>query len=88
MDSTAEVLDVPERLVISSSTGRVQLPPVSTRAVEGEYVSSGELLASVRRGDGWSVPVQTAFSGWVMGYLVMDGAPIAPGEPVAWLRVV
>ena len=45
----------------------------------------GESLATVRVGDG-EVPVRTAFRGWLMGFLVLDGQPIRPGEPVAWLR--
>ena len=88
MDPSVEVFDLPERLVISPSSGRIALPGVDDRAAEGEYVLAGESVAAVRQGDGREVPVRTAFPGWVMGYLVLDGQPISPGAPVAWLRVL
>jgi len=87
VDPSAEVFDLPERLVISPSNGRIALPSQELRAAEGEYVLAGESVAAVRQGDGHEVPVLTAFPGWVMGYLVLDGQPVSPGAPVAWLRV-
>ena len=88
MDPSVELFDLPERLVISPSSGRVALPSKEIRAAEGEYVLAGESVASVRQGDGHVVQVRTAFPGWVMGFLVLDGQPISPGAPVAWLRVM
>jgi ferric-dicitrate binding protein FerR (iron transport regulator) len=85
MDTATEVFELSERVVIAPSSGRVALPPAGSRAEEGEFVLSGESLATVRVGDG-EVPVRTAFRGWLMGFLVLDGQPIRPGEPVAWLR--
>jgi len=85
MDPAREVFELSERVVIAPSSGRVALPPEDARAEEGEFVLSGESLATVRVGDG-EVPVRTAFQGWLQGFLVLDGQPIRPGEPVAWLR--
>ena len=51
----------------------------------GEFVLSGESVATVRVG-GSEVPVRTAFRGWLMGFLVLDGQPIQPGVQVAWIR--
>ena len=85
MDTATEVFEVPERVVIAPSTGRVALPPMATRAEEGEFVLTGESVATVRVGEG-EVQVRTAFQGWLMGFLVLDGQPIRSGEPVAWLR--
>ena len=86
MDPSFEVFDLPERLVIAPSSGRIALPSRELRAVEGEYVLAGESVADVRLGDGRMVPIRTPFPGWVMGFLVLDGQPISPGAPVAWLR--
>jgi ferric-dicitrate binding protein FerR (iron transport regulator) len=85
MDTATEVFELSERVVIATSSGRVALPPVDARPAEGEFVMSGDSLATVRVGDG-EVPVRTEFRGWLMGFLVLDGQPIRPGEPVAWLR--
>ena len=86
MDTAREVFELPERVVIAPLTGRVTLPPQATRAEEGEFVLSGESVATVKVG-GQEVPVCTAFQGWLMGFLVLDGQPIRTGEPVAWLRM-
>ncbi|MFN2545272.1 MAG: hypothetical protein ABR600_11995 [Actinomycetota bacterium] len=86
MDTSAEVFSLPERVLVSPSGGRVELVTDETRA-EGEFVLTGDSIAAIRRGDGEQIPVRSAFPGWVMGYLVLDGQPIDPGDPVAWLRV-
>jgi biotin carboxyl carrier protein len=88
MDTGSEVFLQPERVLISPSGGRVELPVDGARAAEGEFVLAGDRVAGIRQGDGHEVAVRSAFPGWVMGYLVMDGQPIDPGDPVAWLRVV
>ena len=85
MDTAAEVFELPERVVIAPSGGRVALPPTGSRAEQGEFVLMGESVATVRVG-GSEVPVRTAFRGWLMGFLVLDGQPIRGGDPVAWLR--
>ena len=85
MDPSSEVFELSERVVISPSAGRVALPPVSSRAEEGEFVLSGESVAAIKVG-GSEVPVRTVFRGWMMGFLVLDGQPIRSGDPVAWLR--
>ena len=85
MDTASEVFELSERVVIAPSTGRVALPPSAIRAEEGEFVLLGESVATVRVGE-QELPVRTAFRGWLMGFLVLDGQPIRSGEPVAWLR--
>ena len=85
MDPTGEVLEVPERVVIAPSTGRVVLPPIAARAEEGEFVLVGDTVATVLSGAS-ETPVRTAFRGWLMGFLVLDGQPIRSGDAVAWLR--
>ena len=85
MDPSTEVFELSERVVISPSAGRVALPPAPVRAVEGEFVMRGDSVAAIRVG-GREVPVRTEFGGWMMGFLVLDGQPTYPGDPIAWLR--
>ena len=78
----------PRRLATWEQIELVRAQPfvLTTRAEEGEFVLSGESVATVKVG-GQEVPVCTAFQGWLMGFLVLDGQPIRTGEPVAWLRM-
>jgi hypothetical protein len=87
VDVAVEGFDLPERVVVAPFSGRISLPADGARAAEGEFRLQGESVATVRLGDGTEVPVPTAFRGWVMGYLALDGQPIASGDPVAWLRL-
>jgi hypothetical protein len=83
VDSAVEACEFPERLVVAPSDGTVSIPPGS--AAEGEFLLSGDPVAVVRLG-GRELLVRTAFRGWMMGYLVLDGAPIESGDAVAWMR--
>jgi biotin carboxyl carrier protein len=85
VDPSTEAFELSERVVVSPSAGRVALPPAATRTVEGEFVLRGDHVAVIRVGDR-EIPVRTQFRGWMMGFLVLDGQPIHPGDPIAWLR--
>ena len=86
MDTAVEVFESPERVVVAPSAGRIALPAGDARAAEGEFILLGESVAAVKLGDGKEVPVCSAFRGWVMGFLVLDGQPIRSGDPIAWMR--
>ena len=77
---------LPERLIVAPCKGRFRLSPPQHYTAEGEYVVEGQVVGHIKSQDGTSVAVASAFSGWVMGFLVRDGFPVNQGEPVAWLR--
>jgi biotin carboxyl carrier protein len=80
-----EVTSIRERLVISPCSGRfVPLPP-DVFTSEGEWAQEGQVLAEIRAGRE-TVPVVSAFSGWVMGMLAVPGQPVDGGEPLFWIR--
>ena len=79
-----EHVDMDERLILSPIMGRVRL---LDRPVRGEFVFRGETIAMVAGASGGDpIPVPAGADGWVMGFLVPDGCPVNPSEPLAWMR--
>lgn len=82
---SGESLSMDERLVLAPCKGRLRLA-LPQEFAEGEYVIEGQAVANVISPDGRQVPIRSPFAGWVMGFLVADGAPVRDSEPVLWLR--
>lgn len=80
-----EGVPLTERLIVAPCCGRFHIGAVADK-VKGEYVLEGQEIGRVLSSDREVVPVKSAFSGWVMGYLIPEGAPVREAEPVAWLR--
>lgn len=81
-----EALVVEERLVVAPCSGRFCPAPSKTYTSEGEYVMEGQVVGSVLSSNGQEVPVKSSFAGWMMGYMLPNGAPVQGSEPVLWLR--
>jgi biotin carboxyl carrier protein len=82
---SAETTSISERVVVSPASGRfVPLPP-ETFATEGEWVERDQVLAEIKTGSE-AVPVRSAFRGWMMGMLAIDGQPVHQGEALFWIR--
>jgi hypothetical protein len=47
-------------------------------------VEPGQVLAEVRNGAD-VVEVRSAFRGWVMGMIALDGQPVKDGEALLWI---
>ena len=80
-----EQLDVLERVVVAPATGRFRLLPPQTITTEGEVVYRGQAIGLVE-GPGGAVPVESAFTGFLMDVLAVNGERVREGEVVAWLR--
>lgn len=81
-----EALVVNERLVLAPCGGRFRPAPTPEGRLEGEYVLEGQVVGNVASSGGAVVPIRSRFAGWMMGYLLPDGAPVRSCEPVLWLR--
>jgi hypothetical protein len=81
-----EALVVDERLVLSPCSGRFRPTDPDRDTAEGEYVLQGQVVGNVVSSSGEVVPVRTPFAGWMMGFMIPDGAPVRGSEPVVWLR--
>ena len=80
-----DVVAIDERLVISPRRGKFEPMPPEIFTAEGEWVARGQKLAEIDCGD-HSVPVESAFSGWVMGMLAVPGQPVDVGEALFRIR--
>lgn len=83
----AEELRVPERLIVAPAGGLFRPLPPETVTTEGEIVAEGQTVGMVSV-SGDDVPVRSAFRGWMMGLLAVDGERVREGQPVAWLRAI
>ncbi|MDQ4149735.1 MAG: hypothetical protein M3164_07100 [Actinomycetota bacterium] len=81
-----EALVMNEKLVIAPCSGRFRPAPRQRYTSEGDYVLEGQVVGNVVSNDGEVVPVRSPFAGWMMGFLLPDGAPVQESEPVVWLR--
>ena len=82
-----ERLHLSERLVLSPATGVFAPAPAGDAAgTEGEVVGVGDLIGNVTSGPAGVVEVRSAFTGWLMGIMVMPGERVTTGQPVAWLQ--
>jgi biotin carboxyl carrier protein len=76
--------DIRERVVVAPRAGRFQPLPPKVFTTEGEWVEPGHALAVIHS-DGKSVPVTSAFRGWVMGMLALPGQPVNQGDALFWV---
>jgi hypothetical protein len=83
----AEELRVPERLIVAPAGGLFRPLPPETVTTEGEIVAEGQAVGMVSV-SGDDVPVRSAFRGWMMGLLAVEGERVREGQPVAWLRAI
>ena len=83
----AEELRVPERLIVAPAGGLFRPLPPETVTTEGEIVAEGQTVGVVSV-SGDEVPVRSAFRGWMMGLLAVEGERVREGQPVAWLRAI
>lgn len=83
---TGEGVSIHERLILAPSDGRFKISPPQHFTTEGEYVVPGQTVGSMLATNGESIPIKSEFSGWVMGYLVLDGQPVKARQPLIWLR--
>ena len=76
-----EGLLVPERMIVAPAVGTFR--PVEL--VEGSDVARGQTVGLID-GPGTSVPVESPFTGRLVGMLAHKGERIREGQPIAWLR--
>lgn len=81
-----EAVVLEERLVLAPCSGRFCPSADKMNTSEGEYVMEGQVVGSVLSSNGQEVPVRSNFAGWMMGYMLPQGAPVRGSEPVLWLR--
>lgn len=80
-------LRLPTRLIVAPEAGTFQPLPPETCTAEGEVVTAGVSLGTVES-LGRSVPVTSAFGGFLMGMLALPGERVRAGQPVAWLHAI
>lgn len=94
-----EELRVPERVILAPALGVFEPAAADDATSEGEIdadgapVAEGQLVTKgqvvgVVKASGRSLPVRSAFTGFLMGMLAHPGERVREGQPVAWLRVV
>jgi len=77
-----EGLLVPERMIVAPTVGTFR--PVGLD--ETGPVTAGQTVGMVD-GPGTSTPVDSPFTGELVGMLVHPGERLREGQPIAWLRV-
>jgi biotin carboxyl carrier protein len=77
-----EGLLVPERMIVAPTVGTFR--PVDLG--EGSHVTLGQTVGMLE-GPGTSTPVESPFTGRLVGMLAHPGERIREGQPIAWLRV-
>ncbi|HJR44915.1 MAG TPA: biotin/lipoyl-containing protein [Actinomycetota bacterium] len=82
---TAEVTTIHERVVVAPAKGRFIPHPPDIFTTEGEWVQEGQIVAEIANGSG-SVPVVSAFTGWMMGMLAIAGQPVTTGDALFRIR--
>ena len=80
----ADAANIRERVVVSPCSGRFHPLPPESFTTEGEWVEPGQVLAEVHNGK-TVVEVRSAFRGWVMGMLALDGQPVKDGDALLWI---
>jgi biotin carboxyl carrier protein len=80
----ADAANIRERVVVSPCSGRFHPLPPESFTTEGEWVEPGQLVAEVHNGE-TVVEVRSAFRGWVMGMLALDGQPVKDGDALLWI---
>jgi biotin carboxyl carrier protein len=72
------------RLVVAPAAGRIRHLPPALFHEGDEWVSAGQPLAVVEKGN-LSVEVISPAEARMAGVLVRDGEPVLKGQPVVWL---
>lgn len=80
-----EILDVPERVIVATTSGTFEPTVGPIDPVVGLPVAQGEVIGALR-GPSSSVPVTSPFAGLLMGMMASPGERLRTGEPIAWLR--
>jgi biotin carboxyl carrier protein len=80
-------LRLPTRLIVAPEAGTFQPLPPETCTAEGEVVTAGIPVGTVEA-LGRSVPVTSAFGGFLMGMLALPGERVRAGQPIAWLHTI
>jgi hypothetical protein len=84
-ETLGEYYAVPERLIVAPATGQFQPRSPETVTTEGEIVYRGQVIGTVAS-CGEEVPVESNFTGFMMGLLAEPSERVRAGQPVAWLR--
>ena len=79
--------DLPDRLVVAPTWGRVAIPVPRLFTSEGEVVRAGDVLATLEATEG-ETDVCAPIDAWVLDYLVQDGERVEPGVPIVHLRAL
>jgi hypothetical protein len=80
-----EIRDVQERVIVAPAGGVFRPLPPETVTSEGEIIRSGQSVGIIAA-SGVDVSVCSAFEGWMMGMMAVEGERVREGQPIAWLR--
>jgi [acyl-carrier-protein] S-malonyltransferase len=84
-EEQGEVVILEERFAVSPGHGRFYPTATLRRNDKGPYVEPGDVIGEVRNG-GSSIPVRSAFRGWVTTRLAFEGELVTPGQILVGLR--
>jgi biotin carboxyl carrier protein len=73
------------RLLVAPAAGRVRHLPPSEFKDGAEWVSAGQAVAVIEQGSS-TITVESPVSGRLAGVLIRDGAPVLPGQPLAYVE--
>jgi biotin carboxyl carrier protein len=85
--SETALSDLPDKIVVSPSHGRLVVPLPKSFGTEGEVVRAGDVIAVVD-GSSQRTEVRAPCDAWVLAFLARDGDRVRPGAPIAHLREV
>jgi biotin carboxyl carrier protein len=80
-----EIRDVQERVIVAPTGGVFRTLPAETFTTEGEIIRLGQSVGVITA-SGDEIDVRSAFEGWMMGMLAVEGERVREGQPIAWLR--
>ena len=89
-----EQLEVSERVILAPAVGVFRPaaldsdgPDADHQLDAGTMVAQGDVVGVVEA-RGQALPVQSSFTGFLMGMLAHPGERVREGQPVAWMRTV
>jgi hypothetical protein len=80
-----EIREVQERVIVAPAGGVFRTLPPETVTCEGEIIKLGQSVGVITA-SGDEIDVCSAFEGWMMGMLAVEGERVREGQPIAWLR--
>ena len=80
-----ELRGVLERIIVSPAAGTFRPAPPALVTSDGEIVRCGQCVGIVDA-SGDEIQVCSAFEGWMMGMLAVEGERVREGQPIAWVR--